>query len=309
MVPSTTRITEPSPALLRAVREELRQNLPEAQRPLLELLGVYDFLTAITVAHGERAAGRMIQPFAKLEPAIELLRGLGLRVRRAGFDFMSTSSGIDGTDHQRAVVPRGAPGGTHGMVYLALTEEFVEGAEAVERAGQHGVLGQLFGYPECCTRIFLEPSGHHLDKTADSIPDVGPFPRDLNPCTPYLHGLNLLFHFPCSPTCQPSRELLAHRRGYLEGLAPSAVALRGLGAGLALYGPELGIAQVTRWRREGDELLVEEVLTRSEQSCGLFSRAAAASAGPVRLRVRSRRAVDIGAQRVEGERNLVAWFE
>lgn len=299
-------ILQPSLSPLRAIREELGARLPEQHRPLLHLLGVPDYLTCITVSLGERAAGRLLLPMKKLEPTTRLLAGLGLHVRRGWLDFMPKVSGVEGTDHDRAAVPRGTPGATHGMLYLAQSEDLTEGAEHVERQGQHELLAQLFGYPDCCARVFTQPSspGHH-DKTPDTFTHPGPFPRELNPCTPHLYGLHLLFHFPCSPRCEASRELLRQRLGHLRKYAPSCAEYERLGAGIALYGPRVGIALATRYHRvDEDTYELEEVVTRGERLHALLP-----TGTPPRLRIHSVHDFELGTTRVEDARGFIARFE
>lgn len=303
---TTPRIVPPSLSVLRAVREELGAHLPEQHRPLLHLLGVPDYLTCITVAVGERAVGRMILPMEKLEPATQLLSGLGLHVRRGWIDFMPRVSGVEGTDHDRAAVPRGTPGAALGMIYIGHSQELVEGAEQVERQGEHGLLAQLFGYPDCCSRVFTQPSSQHHDKAPDTYLDTGPFPREMNPSLPYLYGLHLLFHFPCSPRCEASRELLRQRMGHLRKYAPSFAQYEEMGTGLVLYGPQVGIALATRSHRVDENTWVlEEIVTHSERS-----RQALSSAGsPLRIRIHSVHDFELGPTRIEDRRGFVAWFE
>ncbi|NMO14639.1 hypothetical protein HPC49_14940 [Pyxidicoccus fallax] len=304
---TSPEIIAPSPALLRTVRDELGSHLPEAHRPLLHLLDVSSYLTCITVALGERAVGRIILPMEKLEATTGLLKGLGLHVHRGWLDFMPRVSGVEGTDHDRVAVPRGTPGATQGMLYMGLDADLVEGAEMTERQGHHGLLAQLFGYPDCCSRVFTEPAApKHLDKTPDSYQDTGPFPREMNPCVPYLYGLHPLFHFPCSPRCTASRELLRQRLGYLRRYAPSCAEYDSLGEGIAFYGQGVGIAVATRYQRtDEDTYLLERVVTRGDRLREVLSRPGASP----RLRIHSVHEFELGDARIQDARGLVARFE
>jgi hypothetical protein len=300
------RVISPSAELLRTVRAQMEERLPPREQDLLQLLGVSDFLTAMTVAHQERAVGRIVFPFDRLEAALSLLAGVGLCVRRAGVEFTQSHSPVESTDHARSLVPAGTPGATHGIVYFGVAEDLVEGAEAIAQVGQQEMLAQLFGYPECCARAFGKMDPERMDRTPDTITDTGPFPRQMNPCLPYLTGLQLLFHFPCSPRCAPSRELRAQRLRYLSRLAPMILTLEELGAGIALYGPKLGIALVTRAQRVDEETeRLDEVLTRSEHSRDLLTRLEQ----PVLLRLRSPHTFELNGTLFEEKRGFVARFE
>ncbi|MCP3102946.1 hypothetical protein LZ198_29115 [Myxococcus sp. K15C18031901] len=296
----------PDPTLPRAIREELRANLPPPQGELVQLLGVSDFLTCITVALGERAVGRSILPLEKLEPTTAALEALGLHVRRGWLDFMPRVTGVEGTDHDRAAGPRGMPGATHGMLYYARSDDLTEGAEFVEQQGQHGLIAELFGYPTCCSSVFTAPSAEHHDKTPDTYPDTGPYPREMNPSLPYLFGLHLLFHFPCSPRCEASLELLRGRLNFLHRYAPSCDEYARLGAGIAFYGTAVGIGLATRYRDlGGDTFELAHVITRSD---ALHRLVEAAAPTPV-LRLHSVHDFELGGSRVVDARGLVARFE
>ncbi|MCI0626725.1 MAG: hypothetical protein L0387_34605 [Acidobacteria bacterium] len=299
------RVVNPPLSLLRATRGELAATLPSRERTVLDLLGVSDFLACITVAGGERAAGRMILPQEKVDRAVVLIRGLGICCRRSRFDVVLRAGPLTDTDHQASFVPRGNPGATRGMIYLGLTEEFVDGVEAAEMAREGSLLARLFGYPDCCSRFFIDYTGRQFDKTPASIPNTGPFPRDMNPLIPCLYGVSLLFHFPCSPRCEPSLCMLCRRRRYLARLAPSSRALGELGTGIALYGPEVGIALVTAYRHiDCDTYLMEEVTARSVTSRDVFSRMPAGTL----IRLRSPHTFEIGGMGFDSQHSFAALF-
>jgi len=288
---SQIRIVEPSPFLLHAVQEELARSLPDEQKPLLKLLGISDFLTCITVVRRERAIGRMILSHEKLEAAGTLVGKLGLHWKRSGCDYMLKDNIVEGTDHEGAFVPRCSPGANHGVLYFGLCEELVAAAEDLELIGEHRFLGQLFGYPECCVRFLVESRIQRFDKTPEAISDAGPFPSEMNPLLPALYGLHLLFHFPCSPRCEASREILWRRQRYLAHLAPSMSVMARWGAGIALYGPQIGMALVTAYRTIGEgTYMAEEITTRSEQSRRLFLNGMAS----IHIRIKSCQSFAVG---------------
>jgi hypothetical protein len=192
------------------------------------------------------------------------------------------------------------------MIYMSQSEDLAEGAELAERLGRHDLLAQLFGYPDCCSRVFTQPSSQSHDKTPDTYTDTGPFPRAMNPCLHHLYGLHLLFHFPCSPWCEASRELLRQRMDYLRKYSPSFAEYERLGAGLTLYGPRVGIAMATRYHRLDDgSYVLEEIVTRSERSRQVLSSAG----GPLRLRIHTAHDFELGDTRFEDSRGFVARFE
>lgn len=256
-------LSVPPVRLLRAVREELNRALPPEQKRLMELVGVSDFLACAAVIRRERVAGRLILRQHKVEEAVALMRSAGLYCHRAGFDCLTGDECVRHTEHKGRFVERGRHAGAKGVIYFGVSEEFAEGAELLEVEGEHAFVGELFGYPRCCTKFFTECEGVQQDKTAFTIPDRGPFPRGLNPVSPYLYGLHFLFHFPCSPRCAASLEILERNRAYLAGLSPSSLEFHGFGAGIALYGPQVGIALVTRYEQAAeDTYLAREVHAR-----------------------------------------------
>jgi hypothetical protein len=76
-------------------------------------------------------------------------------------------------------------------------------------AHDHLTVGELLGYPECCTQYFASKAS--LDYTREYLPfEVQPY---LTFSFFKFFGASFILHFPCSPFCEPSI-LLA--KGYSE---------------------------------------------------------------------------------------------
>ncbi|MDQ3973517.1 MAG: hypothetical protein M3276_04145 [Actinomycetota bacterium] len=223
-------------------------------------MGFENFLACVTVLLRQRAAGRLLVPHAKLQPTLAALRVLGLSSRVAPYQHATAKLRAPAAYHEGHFVPAGGAPRGRAVLHVGISAEFAEGAQLAEAAQQHDVAGQLFGYPDCCSRFFAAAKDGLQDRTARSVPGLGPYPRDLNPVTPLLHGFPLLFHFPCSPTCADSLDLMRQRGGWLEALAPSFRQLRALGAGIALYHTQAGGCLVSRYRAVGDgSFLIDEM--------------------------------------------------
>lgn len=306
MTAESIRVIPASAGFHQELKAELSAHLPDAQREAFLLLGGAHFLECLAAVHGERAVGRAVLPLAKLEAGVQRIRALGLHCVRSRNDFISRGDVVEGTSHRGSMVPRGTPGADFGLLYYGVDAELVEGTEQVEFQGAHALLGRLFGYPECCCRFYTEGNPLRADRTADTISDLGPFPREMNPLKSGLYGLRLLSHFPCSPRCGPSRELLGRHRSYLARFAPeSMAAFDSLGAGVALYGPQVGLALVTGFRRLAEHTYeVQEVITRGDHARKLFS-----SSGPLVLHLHSAHVFELGSRRFEDEEGFGAWFE
>lgn len=295
-----------SPMAFRAIlQEEIAPNLSPTQRTLLNLVGVTDFLACMTVANGERAAGRLLLQPDKAEAVAESIQALGVHCRRSEFDMWTRRKLVEGTLHQGSLVPRGTQDGADAVLHFSVDEEIAEQLDAVEINNEHALIGRLFGYPECCTQKFIEIRTAELDKTAGCIPGTGPFPKALNPIFRYLYGLNLLFHFPCTPECAPSLKIHQRRRQYLRGLAATADAYDTLAAGIAFYGPEVGIALVTKyWQVDENTYLALELVTRSKKSVERFS----GSGGGTHVRLTSQHVFRIGDEVFDSPQQFAARF-
>lgn len=300
----SVRILEPDFSLLSRIRQELSSSLSQHEAELLALIGVANFLTCHTVVQHERSAGRLILPQEKVDSAAQVIGSLGIQCKRADFDVRLRQNTVEGTDHEVTFVPRHS-GGDRGIIYFGIDQELVTGAQMAERHGEHDLMARLFGYPDCCRQSFSAGAGKSFDRTADCIPDVGPFPRDMNPLLQYFCGLTFLFHFPCSPRCQTSQEISRRRRSYYSRLAPTLQELESLGAGIALYGPRLGIALVTAYTQVSEGLFrAEEITTR-----GATLRQWVGDAdGTLEIRLRSHRHLEIGSHTFHDDDGFGAKF-
>lgn len=295
-----------APIAFRAIiEEELAPGLSPHQRELLKLVGMTDYLAYITVANRERVAGRLTLQPDKADAVAELIQSLGVHCRRSEFDIWTRRKLVEGTVHQGSLVPRGTQDGAEAVLHLSVDKEIAERLDAVEINNEHALIGRLFGYPACCTRKFAEITSAELDKTAGGIPGTGPFPKALNPIFRYLYGLNLLFHFPCTPECKASMEIHQQRRQYLRGLSASTDAYDTLASGIAFYGPEVGIALVTKYRQlDEDTYLAQELVTRSKKSIERFS----GNGDDLRIQLRSQHAFRIGDDDFDSRHQFAARF-
>lgn len=287
------------------LHEEIAPNLSPAQRTLLNLVGLTDFLACMTVANGERVAGRLLLQPDKAEAVAESIRALGVHCRRSDFDMWTRRKLVEGALHQGSLVPRDTQEGADAVLHISVDQEIAGQLDAVEINNEHELIGRLFGYPACCTQKFIEIRTAELDKTAGCIPGIGPFPKALNPIFRYLYGLNLLFHFPCTPECAPSLKIHQQRRQYLRGLSQSADAYDTLATGIAFYGPEVGIALVTRyWQVDESTYLAQELVTRSKKSVEKFS----GNGSGTHVRLSSQHVFQIGDEVFDSRHQFAARF-
>ena len=216
---------------------------------LISRVGASNFLQVETVALRQRAVGRLILKSEGLAEIESEIRGKGLFYLRAPFYYKPSESPVAGTSHAGSFVPREGEG-TRAVIYFGMTGTLVDGAMYAECAGDHDLLGRLFGYPHCCASSF---NGKACAERPDHLPrtvlDVGPFRAEMNPGITWIRRTpQLLFHFPCSPRCAPSYELLL-RRDTLARRWFKYDPLAMLGNGTLLYGPKVGISLVTRSKR------------------------------------------------------------
>ncbi len=202
---------------------------------------------------------------------VEAATALGVHCCIGRVRLVSVPDAIPETRHAALFVTDDRPD-FMSLVYFGVTAAIAEGAEQVELYGDHRLLGRLFGFPECCTDFFVGSEAAGSDRLPASIDSLGPFDRLMNPISTYVYGVpNLLFHFPCSPACSPSIMLLEQRSRFLSQIEPSILATENLGRGLALYGPEVGIALATEYEAQGSSTFrLYKVLTRSETTQELF---------------------------------------
>lgn len=251
---------------------ELNASLAQNEKELLRLVGLSDFLCCLSVANHERVAGRISTSQKEADHISNLIASMGLYCHRSEFDLLPQPDLIGGNVRHSAVyVPRDTNEEGLAVLYIGVDGEFAKGAEAVELNKQLELVGQLFGYPKCCSEFFTRNDGFHEDRTPASVPDAGPFPSILNPIIAELYGFRLPFHFVCSPRCPQSLAIARRRLEYLQRYVPSMSTLETLGAGIALYGPSIGASIVKRYRPSGpNTYVVEEIITNNNNGKNLF---------------------------------------
>lgn len=302
---SITTITRPSNVLER-ITAELWCSLEPDKKELLELVGISEFLCCLSVLNRERVAGRISTSQKAAARVGSLLGALGLHCHRSVLDLLPQPDLIGGhVKHHAAYVAQGSRDDAWAILYFAVDEEFARGAEAAELNKAQRLVGQLFGYPDCCSEFFLREDGVNQDRTPRTIHDAGPFPSILNPVLAELYGLSMQFHFACSPRCPQSLEIARGRLKSLERYAPSVAKLESLGAGITLYGPSLGAALATRYREaEPGTYEIEEVVTWSDKASAVF----AGNGGPARLRLQSAHYFELKGRNYSDSLHFAALF-
>lgn len=252
--------------------DELAASLEQNERELLCLVGLSDFLCCASVANRERAAGRISAFQEEAQHISSLLKSMGLHCHRSALDILPQPDLIGGNvQHSAVYVPQGSQERALAVLYFGLDAEFAAGAEAAELNKEFELVGQLFGYPKCCSEFFTRNNGYSEDRTPASIPDAGPFPSILNPVIAELYGFRLPFHFACSPRCAQSLATARRRLEYLQRYVPFISSLHTLGAGVALYGPSIGASLVRRYRQsKPNTYVVEDVITSNKNAQKLF---------------------------------------
>ena len=255
-------------ALQRALLRDCNSN----QSTLARLVGLSNYLAIVTVALGERAAGRLLVKKNIADKLVKTVRSMGVSCHRAKFHCIEKADAVDGTHHRGSFV-NDEPKGALAVVYFGMNAYFAKGAEWAEYTGNHHVAGNLFGYPDCCVAHFEQSNEDEADKLPSTIKHTGPYPREMNPLTFYVYGVpNLLFHFACSPECQRSAALAETRRVFIGSLTRKPRQMKALGAGIAIYGPELGIGLITRYQQvDASEYEIQEVTTRQAITRMLFA--------------------------------------
>jgi hypothetical protein len=287
-----------------AVTGALLSALPSAEAELVRQLGDSNWLACATVAARERAAGRLIVSDEDVGALLDLTRSMGIHTRVGQARMLQRPSPVRGTYHNGAFTFEPCAGSS-AIVYFGVTPRLTEGAEQAEMLQDHSLIGRLFGYPECCVRAFAENTSPELDKLPSTVTSVGPFARAMNPVVPYVFGcISLLFHFPCSLGCRASLSIWEGRQRFLEGIAPEAAALRDLGAGVALYGPEVGIGLITSYRHIADgEIAIDEVVTGSAMTVALFDGLSRCT-----MRLSDPHRFDLGGHRFDSPNGFAARF-
>lgn len=258
-----------------SIIEALLGALPVPEAAFAANFGVSNWLACATVVAHERAACRLIVPDEKVALMAELAGEMGLHAHVGQVRMLERPNSVPGTYHNGSFVFKPCRESS-AIVYFGVTSRIAEGTEQVELIQDHALLGRLFGYPECCAMAFAASKSLDLDKLPSTITSLGPFPRAMNPVSPYIFGgINLLFHFPCSPDCCASLALSEDRQCFLERVTPAATALREHGAGIALYGADVGMGLITGYRETvAGELEIDEVVTSSATTIGMFGQRA-----------------------------------
>jgi hypothetical protein len=301
--PTMVDLIAPSNRVLLDTKAALSDTLCSGAAEIVRLLGVSNYLACITVAEHERAAGRLLVGDEAAARLPLLCHELGASCLRAPFRMRSTASPVEGTDHCAQFVADSVADGRV-IFHIGITPAFAEGAQLAETSGDHPAIGRLFGYPDCCVRHFAAGPRTSLDRLPASIPSTGPLPFEMNPVTPYLYGVNFLFHFACSAWCEASLSLLRARRSFLSRFAPPAAAFATLGRGIALYGPAIGIGLVTAFDHIGpDRYRVREVVTASPTTASLF-----AGVGDPVLHLFSPHSFSLGGRHFDDDRQFAALF-
>jgi hypothetical protein len=254
-------------ALLGALLQDCDSN----QATIARLVGLSNYLAIATVALRERAAGRLLVAKAVADRLVGCISNMGVSCHRATFHCIEKPDAVDGTHHRGSFI-NDEPGAL-AVIYFGIDSNFAKGAEWAEYTGDHLVAGSLFGYPDCCIASFAQSSEGEADKLPSTIIHTGPYPRGMNPLTFYVYGVpNLLFHFACSPSCQRSAALAETRREFLGSLTRKPRLMQRLGAGIAVYGPKVGIGLITGYRQlDASVYEILEVTTRQVLTRKLFA--------------------------------------
>ena len=250
---------------------DLLNRLQGPERAIADALGISGYLAIITVAQRERPAGRLTMPPSVVPAAIAAAQALGVHCQIGRLRMLSVQDAIPETRHAARFVIDDRPDALS-LVYFGVSAVIAEGVAEVELRAEHHLLGKMFGYPECCTAFYLGSGHAGADRLPATIATLGPFHRSMNPILPYVYGMpGTLFHFPCSPGCTASMALHRNRMRILTNIDPSIRGLEALGAGLALYGPDIGICLATEYdRRDASTFQLHKIVTRSATTRAFF---------------------------------------
>jgi len=250
----------------------LCEGLQGPDRFVASNIGISAYLALATVAIHTRPAGRLAISPDQAVDFMQAAQAMGVHCHLGRVRLVSVPDAIPETRHAALFVADDRPSAMN-LIYFGVTAAIAEGAEEVELYGNHQLLGELFGYPECCTEFFVKSQMAGPDRLPASIGSVGPFERLMNPITTYVYAIpSLLFHFPCSPACQASIELAKRRALFLASIEPRIAATEDLGRGIALYGPEVGIGLATEFEAEGERTFrLLRVVTRSQATHELLA--------------------------------------
>jgi hypothetical protein len=268
---------------------------------------VVGLLGCVTVQRGERRAGRFTVPRHAAHRLVELLQELGLFAELAPFDYVPGNATGPARAHEGGFVPRGSAPGALNVLHLARDDVDCSAVRVAELDEDHETVGALFGYPPCCVRAFVaarqEQRGRE-DLTVATVPDVGPFPRLLNPLLRHLYGFRLVFHFPCSPRCEPSLELACRRSRFLLEESEAARELTAAGSGLAIYGSRIGAALVGDF----DQVAPGRYVARAARLRPVEGSPFRDGASSPEIHVRSVRSFSVGGVEFDDQAHFAAFF-
>ena len=299
------RFGPPSDGVRKGIQMSLANKLEGSERTLLRFCGLSNYLAIDTVRRRERACGRFIVKDDIVKPLSEALEDLGIACRTAGFRMVELEDRVPGTHHNGSFRFDNRAEGK-AVFFFSFDPAFLEGAEIAEIHAQHGLVGELFGYPACCVDAYLAGDPKTADRTPDMVKHTGPFPAILNPAVQYMYaGLSLLFHFPCSAGCEASLSLAQHRLGRLMKNAPEMSLLEDLGRGITLYGESVGVALVTQYECiEPHTFDCEQVLSQDARVFSIFQ-----NASSTRLHLLEPRRFMIGDRLFDAPHQFAAKFE
>jgi hypothetical protein len=271
---ASVTVSSPNKVVATQIFAELEQSLDPWWQELLVVLGFNDFLACWSVAQQYRIAGRILVPSNQVATLQSILKKLSLQGYRARHDFLTQTGVVDSrcTIHQGVFIPQDSQPHAQAVIYLSRDAEFASGLELAELYQKHQLVGQILGYPICCTNFFLANDSHNQDKTPLTLTGKGVYPGILNPLLAELYGLNLHFHFACAPDCAASLRIARQHQQSLQPFAPSVALLDQLGSGILLYGPTLGIGLVTTYTPSThNQYLLQEVVTWSDQTTAFLT--------------------------------------
>jgi hypothetical protein len=219
---------------IQSVSEELTHELSPASRTLLRAAGLSRWLEINEVAATHRFAGRVLARDSELASLLAAIRAMGVGVFVAPFGFHGDGAATHPSGGFRELAP-----GDARVLYLCHDLAAAEHLAAADLASAHELVGEAFGYPQCCVCAYVSSiSGpDRAAVTADDEHGDALWPAVLNPVLRSVYGIRFTFHFPCSFACEQSLMIADRVVGHLGSVAPALVSR---GEGLALHGPATG---------------------------------------------------------------------